>query len=281
LSHRYARFFCLLSLAASWTGYGCYTEAPTCSHQSNYQELEYHAEPNVRWYSSMLPEQVIAMCSLCIEQLHIGIRYFDLRVCRTTDPATAPKSPFTFTHGLLGGSVRHDLEEINEFLNKHPTEIVLLDFNHFYDFNEQCGHEQLIELVHDVFGRRICTTAKTILECTLNYLWGNRQQVILLYEYNRDQCSAFMDRAGHFFQVRIDRTQLAGKEFPRNRFINRPGRIHRASIIYSISWTKRFPLPGQSLVSTFYRAKPRQIVLPYKITHSARWKHKQERRIDG
>ncbi|CAF1031743.1 unnamed protein product [Adineta ricciae] len=135
------------------------------------------------------------------EQLQIGIRYFDLRVCRTTNESQSKRSPFTFTHGLLGGLVRDGLEEINAFLNQHSKEVVLLDFNHFYDFTDQCGHEQLIELIDEIFGAKICTTAETILECTLNYLWDKQQQVILLYERNRDQCSAYMNRIGHFFQI--------------------------------------------------------------------------------
>jgi GGDEF domain-containing protein len=132
----------------------------------------------------------------------MGIRYFDLRVCRTTDQNSSLKSPFTFTHGLLGHLVRDCLEEINEFLNQHSKEIVLLDFNHFYDFNEHCGHDQLIHLIHEVFGKKLCTTVRIIHECTLNYLWNNHQQVILLYEHHPDQCTTYMDRIGHFFQVR-------------------------------------------------------------------------------
>lgn len=136
-----------------------------------------------------------------IEQLLMGIRYFDLRVCRTTNHHHARNSPFTFTHGYLGDLVRPHLNEINKFLDEHPKEIVLLDFNHFYDFNDQCGHDQLIHLIHEVFGTKLCTTVRTIHECTLNYLWNHRQQVILLYEHKPDQCSAYMDRIGHFFQV--------------------------------------------------------------------------------
>ncbi|UJR37354.1 hypothetical protein I4U23_030062 [Adineta vaga] len=135
------------------------------------------------------------------EQLQIGIRYFDLRVCRTQDRNVRTRSPFQFTHGLLGHLVRDGLEEINEFLNKHSKEIVLIDFNHFYDFDAEHGHDQLIRLIHEIFGKKLCTTARTINECTLNYLWKNKQQVILLYEHNADQCSAYMDRIGHFFQV--------------------------------------------------------------------------------
>ena len=140
-----------------------------------------------------------------IEQLNIGIRYFDLRVCPTTDKSQMKKSPFTFTHGLVGDSVRHSLEEINQFLDAHSHEVVLLDFNHFYDFNDQCGHEQLIHLIHEVFGTKLCTTARTIEECTLSYLWDHHQQVILLYEHHADQCSAYMDRVGHFFKVNTRR----------------------------------------------------------------------------
>jgi hypothetical protein len=137
------------------------------------------------------------------EQLHIGIRYFDLRVCRTTNVNHSLQSPFTFTHGLLGNLVRSDLEDINEFLDNNPKEIVLLDFNHFYDFTDECGHDQLIHLIHDIFKKKLCTTARTIDECTLNYLWSRRQQVILLYEHHAEQCSIYMDRIGHFFQVEI------------------------------------------------------------------------------
>lgn len=131
----------------------------------------------------------------------MGIRYFDLRVCRTTNRQHLNQSPFTFTHGLLGDLVRPTLEEINAYLDEFPKEIVLLDFNHFYDFNDQFGHEHLIHMIHEVFGKKLCTTARTIQESTLNYLWNHRQQVILLYEQSADRCSIYMDRVGHFFQV--------------------------------------------------------------------------------
>lgn len=137
----------------------------------------------------------------------MGIRYFDLRVCRTREKNFDSRTAFAFTHGLLGHFVRDRLEEINEFLKQHPSEIVLLDFNHFYDFNDERDHDQLIHLIHEVFGTKLCTTARTIEECTLNYLWSHQQQVILLYEKNADQCTAYMDRIGHFFKVRETRSK--------------------------------------------------------------------------
>ncbi|CAM4784389.1 unnamed protein product [Rotaria magnacalcarata] len=135
------------------------------------------------------------------EQLQTGIRYFDLRVCHVVSEASNQTSQFKFTHGLLGGLVEECLQEINRFLDKHSKEIVLLDFNHFYEFNAQFGHDQLLQLIHEIFGKKLCTTARTINECTLNYLWANQQQVILLYEENADKCTAYMDRVGHFFKI--------------------------------------------------------------------------------
>ncbi|CAF3306562.1 unnamed protein product [Rotaria socialis] len=135
------------------------------------------------------------------EQLQTGIRYFDLRVCNVVSEASNQTPQFKFTHGLLGGLVGECLQEINRFLDEHSKEIVLLDFNHFYEFNDQFGHDQLLQLIHEIFGKKLCTTARTISECTLNYLWTNQQQVILLYEENADKCTAYMDRVGHFFKI--------------------------------------------------------------------------------
>jgi GGDEF domain-containing protein len=184
----------------------------------------------------------------------MGIRYFDLRVCRTIDKHSDSKSPFTFTHGLLGDLVRVGLEEINEFLNKHSKEIILLDFNHFYDFNDQCGHDQLIHLIHEIFGKKLCTTARTISQCTLNYLWNNKQQVILLYEQNADQCTAYMDRIGHFFKVNIKSSK---HEFLiiLNRFVNLHGRIHHELMIYFYFLMKKYQHLDLQLVLMLYKDK--------------------------
>jgi GGDEF domain-containing protein len=170
----------------------------------------------------------------------MGIRYFDLRVCRTIDKNLCSKSPFTFTHGLLGNLVRDCLEEINEFLNKHTKEIILLDFNHFYDFNNQYGHDQLIHLIHEIFGKKLCTRARTINECTFNYLWNNKEQVILLYEQNADQCTAYMDRIGHFFQVKKELFLEKYFSIISNRFVNLHGQIHLELKIYSYFLMKTY-----------------------------------------
>ncbi|VEL20473.1 unnamed protein product [Protopolystoma xenopodis] len=104
-----------------------------------------------------------------LQQLIGGVRYFDFRVAtgrhqKTTSDSTKVLSsvsketqqrsdqgqvllndsaslslPATdnlfFVHGLYANSIRTDLNEIKMFLQSHPREIVLLDFNHFYDMD--------------------------------------------------------------------------------------------------------------------------------------------------
>lgn len=188
---------------------------------------------------------------LFAEQLNLGIRYFDLRVCRTADQHLHKKSPFTFTHGLLGHLVRDGLHEINNFLNKHSKEIVLLDFNHFYDFNEQCGHDQLIHLIHEIFGTKLCTTARTINQCTLNHLWSNKQQVILLYEKHADQCSAYMDRIGHFFQV--NSLLFLVKSLFFDRFVIHLGQMYNKQIDYLLFSMRKSLDHGQQIVLMLFK----------------------------
>lgn len=64
-----------------------------------------------------------------LEQLSTGIRYFDLRVIHRCED-----SLFYFVHGQYAKEVSEELFHIKSFLQDHPKEVVLLDFNHFYCF---------------------------------------------------------------------------------------------------------------------------------------------------
>ncbi|VUZ56801.1 unnamed protein product [Hymenolepis diminuta] len=63
------------------------------------------------------------------EQLTAGIRYFDLRVMyRQSDGL------FYFVHGQFAKTLSTELLAIHSFLQDHPKEVVILDFNHLYCF---------------------------------------------------------------------------------------------------------------------------------------------------
>ncbi|XP_056440491.1 PI-PLC X domain-containing protein 2 isoform X2 [Gadus chalcogrammus] len=105
------------------------------------------------------------------EQLHAGIRYFDLRV---SSKPREPGKEIYFIHGLFGHKVRDGLSDINLFLNKHRKEVVFLDFNHHYAMEEE-HHVYLISMLQEVFGSKLCR-ASPVETITLDFLWEKKYQ---------------------------------------------------------------------------------------------------------
>ncbi|XP_072024994.1 PI-PLC X domain-containing protein 3-like [Amphiura filiformis] len=108
------------------------------------------------------------------EQLDHGIRYLDLRVS-----ARAHTSDLFFVHGLFGNTVESGLRDINEWLDAHPKEVVLVDFNHFYDMNAE-DHQILVLQIQQIFDDKVCPLMD-IDKSALNVLWDNKWQVIVFY----------------------------------------------------------------------------------------------------
>ncbi|KAK3103987.1 hypothetical protein FSP39_023435 [Pinctada imbricata] len=125
-------------------------------------------------------KEIIYRWSLCqnitiTQQLNHGIRYLDLRVC-----SHKKKKTLNFIHGLYGDEVKPVLNDINQFLDKHRKEIVLLDFNHFYCM-DQSDHTELMDMIQDVFGSKLCPLLD-MESATLESLWENQLQVIVFYQ---------------------------------------------------------------------------------------------------
>ncbi|WAR25496.1 LOW QUALITY PROTEIN: PLCX2-like protein [Mya arenaria] len=108
------------------------------------------------------------------EQLVAGVRYFDLRVAprRTT-------GKFHFLNTLFGISVEDGVREIFEFLREHDKEVVILDFNHFYDMSDE-EHTELIQKLIDICGEKMFVCVE-IENLTLSTMWENGLQVIVIY----------------------------------------------------------------------------------------------------
>ncbi|XP_014254023.1 PI-PLC X domain-containing protein 3 [Cimex lectularius] len=119
-------------------------------------------------------------------QLENGIRYIDVRIC------TKQKSLDLFiAHGMYGGTVRPELEEINTFLNSHPKEVIIIDFQHFHSMDKD-HHDRLIDIIKATFGSKICPVPPTSVEsATLNYMHSNNYQVIIIYRSNTIICDIF------------------------------------------------------------------------------------------
>lgn len=108
-------------------------------------------------------------------------RYLDLRV------ATKPGSDyFYFCHALYGHAVNTTLNDVKQFLEEHPGEIVILDFQHFYAFNSN-NHQTLLQLIEDTFREKIIKFTADPNKITLNYLISNKLQVVIIYRSNEAQ----------------------------------------------------------------------------------------------
>ncbi|CAH0388634.1 unnamed protein product [Bemisia tabaci] len=108
-------------------------------------------------------------------QLLNGIRYFDLRVSKKNDA-----DGFYFVHSSYGAKINEELKTINVFLEDFRHEIVILDFQHIYNFKDK-DHIELISFLHATFSSKICVIPSSLSSVTLRWMRSHNYQVILIY----------------------------------------------------------------------------------------------------
>nr|XP_002738394.2 PREDICTED: PI-PLC X domain-containing protein 3-like [Saccoglossus kowalevskii] len=114
--------------------------------------------------------------TLCFrDQLEHGVRYFDMRISKQDG-----KPDIHLAHGLFAGRVIDAMNEINKWLDEHPKEVVLIDFNHVYQMDET-HHLDLFDKFADIFSHKICPRMDC-KDCTLEFLRENKWQVIIFYQ---------------------------------------------------------------------------------------------------
>nr|XP_014099952.1 PI-PLC X domain-containing protein 2 [Bactrocera oleae] len=136
------------------------------------------AERSTRWLNFFFPWCVRrwakTQSSSVLEQLLLGVRYFDLRVCQNNDK-------FFFAHGLFAMEIFEPLGELKRFLLSNKGEICILDFQHFYDMNLS-HHAQLQKLLLELFDSLLYTKFHgTITDFTLNRCSTLGPQIFLIY----------------------------------------------------------------------------------------------------
>jgi len=83
-------------------------------------------------------------CSFA-DQLTHGLRHFDLRVCYSG-------GVFTLCHALNANNVSDELAAIRAWSDKHPKEVISLDFNHLYGFSNAAAHQAFANLTLGALG---------------------------------------------------------------------------------------------------------------------------------
>ncbi len=122
----------------------------------------------------------------CQRQLEGGVRYFDFRIAATRP--NVQKCPchssddVRVLHGLFGCEVKDALKEIKDFLGRHPGEVAILDFNHWYNFSR--GEQVwLVEELLQIFNRKLCPRPRTVRDTTLQSIVDRGQQVIIFCDF--------------------------------------------------------------------------------------------------
>ncbi|VDM33540.1 unnamed protein product [Hydatigera taeniaeformis] len=126
-------------------------------------------------------------------QLQSGIRYFDMRVamdkhtCVNSHPNFSSDiyTCFFLVHGQYANRVSEELKTIKSFLEHHPKEVVIIDFQHFHGLNESLK-SVFTDLVKEVFGEKLEPYGSQIP--SLADMWSRKTQVIVLgYEKKLDK----------------------------------------------------------------------------------------------
>lgn len=117
-----------------------------------------------------------------VNQLKVGVRYFDFRVIQKNPNEGRTDRLFLFCHALYGPNIYQMCSQINDFLHDNPSEIVIIDFQHFYQM-QLLDHFELIHLCIDAFGKRLCSSIfqSNVEHITLKALQANGRQVICIY----------------------------------------------------------------------------------------------------
>jgi len=84
-----------------------------------------------------------------------------------------------FLHGLYGPKISDLLSEINEFLNTHPDEVVIIDFNRYFDFYADT-HNRLVNNIITTFQGKLYPPTNGVTS-SLQDIRSAGKQVLLIY----------------------------------------------------------------------------------------------------
>lgn len=107
-------------------------------------------------------------------------RYFDFRVA-----LNEAEQKIYFVHGVFCEEITEPLINLLNFLQEHPREFVILDFQHFYAF-EELHHQKLIAILLKLFKDKLCEPDddgpdSNLNRITLSNSCSNGKQLVIIY----------------------------------------------------------------------------------------------------
>uniref|UniRef100_A0A915L1W3 Phosphatidylinositol-specific phospholipase C X domain-containing protein n=1 Tax=Romanomermis culicivorax TaxID=13658 RepID=A0A915L1W3_ROMCU len=115
-------------------------------------------------------------------QLEYGIRYLDIRLSQPDDKSQSIR----VVHGLYGLDLESALSAVQRYATLHKTELILLDFNHFYSITLE-QHNTIVDKIGEIFKDLLCPRMKDISFLNLADCWSKRHNIIVIYHANIDR----------------------------------------------------------------------------------------------
>ncbi|GAB0097076.1 PI-PLC X domain-containing protein 3 [Sergentomyia squamirostris] len=112
-----------------------------------------------------------------MNQLRSGIRYFDFRISfRPHD------KKYYFVHGLYCEEIINSLKDVRDFLDNHPEEVIIVDIQHMYQFEEK-NHAELMGILEDILGDKIWIRDGNLSAWTAREAARTGKQLVIIYRY--------------------------------------------------------------------------------------------------
>jgi|AntAceMinimDraft_5_1070358.scaffolds.fasta_scaffold51062_1 hypothetical protein len=89
-------------------------------------------------------------------QCQHGARYLDFRVVHDV---VRGQSQYYTAHGMAGASFEEMLNQVRRFLDEHPTEVLICDFNHFHRFECAAHHLKFLDIMERCLGYHMAPLA--------------------------------------------------------------------------------------------------------------------------
>ncbi|KAF0975133.1 hypothetical protein FDP41_005886 [Naegleria fowleri] len=126
-------------------------------------------------------------CSI-LQQLKHGIRHLDLRLCKAESSDGIRNNKFWACHGLLSAKFSTIFEQVKKFHLENPYEVVTLDINHIYGFNNEMDHLEFLNMTHEILGSGSIIDPSTIsTNATLTSIWNASSSSRIFIFYNHQE----------------------------------------------------------------------------------------------
>ena len=114
-----------------------------------------------------------------IAQLERGIRYFDVRLCYQKNINDEEAHDYTVHDLLSKANFFIYLQPLAQFLHDHPQEIIILDINHTYGYNE-LSFKNLLDKLKELYANNILSYQEANPTTTIASIWNLKKNLIII-----------------------------------------------------------------------------------------------------